>query len=258
MPKYLTCSVSVLLLQCLALPFIYADVEPNNFSTQSNSLILSRPTTGTLTSQSADIDWYSLSLNADTTVSFDLTTTTAPNERRGELQFSVIRKSDGYLLGDYSMGPSSSLVSTQLTIERSDEYLLSIRNSNVLNTNLAYELQANVQLKNQTTKANQLSGLWRVGDAGYASIHQLGTQLDVVVMGYSDAAGYRWETLSGLINDKAAKIKTTIGYVSMEIDALFPTPTTAEFTVQSCATIIEGNPCRFRPGITFFLEKIIN
>lgn len=201
-----------------------------------------------------DIDWFAFEASANTSLEIDVTDLTSSRTRIGDLSVMVIRESDAYVLGEYKIGPSNNALTIAMAITQSDGYLISISNSEYLNTKLDYQITVNSSASE--VNAYPLSGLWRVGDQGYASVHQDGNEIAVVVMGYSDAAGFRWETLAGTIEGGDARIKTTIGYVSMEIDARFTSTSSAEFTVLSCATIIEGNPCRFTPGLTFYLEKM--
>lgn len=231
-----------------------AESEPNNLSTQASQLSPGSAMAGTIDTGLDDIDWYSISANAGSTLQIDISSQSTNRDRNGDLVISVLRSSDAYLMGGYRISPSNSALTIQLTIDESDDYLISIHNDDYLSTPLSYQLDIASQQDSRTT--DSINGLWRVGNEGYASIHQDGDEIAVVVMGYSNAAGFRWETLSGTMRGETAKIKTTIGYVSMEIDALFTSSSRAEFTVQSCSTIIEGNPCRFRPGITFYLEKM--
>jgi hypothetical protein len=233
---------------------VSAEIEPNNLSTAANHLSVSETLFATIESGQQDIDWYTLEASADTSLEIDVTSLAASRTRSGDLNVMVIRESDAYVLGQYKIGPSNNSLAILMTIEQTDDYLISLSNSEYLSSKLDYQITVNAS--RSEVNAYPLAGLWKVGNQGYASIHQQGSEIAVVVMGFSDAAGFRWETLAGTLEGDKAQLKTTIGYVSMEIDATFDSTTSAEFTVLSCATIIEGNPCRFTSGITFYLEKM--
>lgn len=231
-----------------------ADSEPNNDAQSATVLANGSAVSGALTAGSDNEDWYAVLVPGNSELVLDLAMASLLRGS-GDSQLRLRREGSDNVLSEYKVEPSVPL-HVAIPITEPGRYLVELALGANSTASPQYQLSATVSSLAQPAIGGLYDGLWNISDQGYVTIHQKGQQIAMVILGNSDALGFRWEAQFGEIEGNRALTGTVIGYVDLLLDVEFTSLRTATVTINDCATIVRGNPCMYADGTTFFLEKL--
>ncbi len=226
----------------------FAEIEPNNSSTQANRMTLSVLMHGQLSSRE-DVDWYVVRIDAGSSFSFEVSST-VPAVRIASWHFAIYN-SAGVLMSKFESGLSKSEI-RQIGISQPGDYHIVVFPDTFYSSD---EYRITVRSAAVVIPGSPFSGAWQTSDGRYISIHQNGGDVLFVLL-HTEPAFHVWEALSGTAVGTIARVTTIYGWLNVQFAVELKSSTTMQITQISCSPLIAGYTCKYPNGTVLTATKV--